>query len=280
MFLPTALLMVAATVSTSANPVRQVVNVHCQIPEIDFQEPAHTQKKQVAFTFDDGPDGERGETDLLLDQLKKLRLRATFFVCGDNWAHVATDAASQKTIRRIVAEGHELGNHTSHHYHLPSLTPAEVFNEFKTTQDVVLSAAVMHGAHKPLTLLRAPYGQPFEADAVNTSWVAPVVAQLGVHIGWNINSYDWACKDKTCVVENVVRALDAGQEGAILMHSNYRATTEAMPILAKILEERGFAVVTVEQLLLDKFGATSEVLHKRYLEKCVSSPLGAGKPQG
>lgn len=198
-------------------------------------------------------------------------MRATFFVCGDNWTRVASDLTSQKTIRRIEAEGHELGNHTSHHFHLPSLTPAEVFGEFVSTQEVVSSPAVLGSAHKALTLLRAPYGQPYEADAVNTTWVAPIVAQLGVHIGWNINSYDWACRDKKCVVNNVVRALDAGKEGAILMHSNYRATTEALPVLAKELEQRGYTIVTVEQLLIDKYGATSEVLHKRYLRQCAAA---------
>lgn len=55
---------------------------------------------------------------------------------------------------------------------------------------------LLQGAHKPLALLGDADGQPFEADAINTSWVAPIVAQLSVQIGWNINSENWACKDK------------------------------------------------------------------------------------
>jgi peptidoglycan/xylan/chitin deacetylase (PgdA/CDA1 family) len=263
-----AIALAAGTQPTAA-PGSYKAALHCQIPELDFQEPAHTKAKHIAFTFDDGPDGERGETDALLDQLKRLHTRATFFICGDNWVNISSDGAAQKTIRRIVADGHELGNHSSHHNHLPALTPAQVRDEYASTQAAVFSSAVLGHAEVPLTLLRAPFGQPYEADAVNKVWVAPILAQFGVHIGWNINSYDWACKDKMCVVDNVMRAIDAGQEGAILMHSNYRWTTEAMPILVERLKKRGYVIVTVEQLLIDKFGASSEILHKRYMQDCL-----------
>jgi peptidoglycan/xylan/chitin deacetylase (PgdA/CDA1 family) len=225
-------------------------------PEIGFQDKIIGAENDVALTFDDGPDGDHGMTDAVLAELKSLQVKAAFFVCGNNWVDLANNETAKKTIRRIVAEGHEIGNHTTHHRHLPALTNGQIEYELRATEDILRRPDLL-GPHANLTLLRAPYGQPFEADPVNVPRVASIFSKHGIHIGWNINSYDWACETSSCVVDNVLHAIDAGQRGSVLLHSNYKVTVEALPTIVHEIRARGLKFVGVEDLLQKKYGCHS-----------------------
>ena len=82
----------------------------------------------LRLTFDDGVSVW---TEQILDILLEYKRKATFFVIG---AHVAGRSA---TLKRIVAEGHRVGNHTFSHRRLTDLEPAEVHSEFRACQAVV-----------------------------------------------------------------------------------------------------------------------------------------------
>ena len=82
-------------VAASSVPVGQII-FSCTVPGT------------VALTFDDGP---YPFTGLILDKLRDAGFPATFFVNGDNWRYIFTDE-SQGYVRRIVAEGHQIGSHT------------------------------------------------------------------------------------------------------------------------------------------------------------------------
>ncbi|GAA3418594.1 polysaccharide deacetylase family protein [Streptosporangium vulgare] len=99
----------------------------------------------MALTFDDGPGAY---TESLLDILAGYRARATFFVVG---RMVLGDG--ENTLRRMVAEGHELGNHTWDHPQLPLLSQAAIREELGRTQWLVKQATGV-----TMILMRPPYG--------------------------------------------------------------------------------------------------------------------------
>ena len=103
----------------------------------------------VALRFDDGP---VPETNAILDALKQHNLRATFFVIG-------TQVEQHPDIaQRIIREGHELANHSWSHPPLADLTPAEVVQELKLTQDIVRRVTGFR-----MKLAGPPYGSTSDA---------------------------------------------------------------------------------------------------------------------
>src|SRR6202012_3447694 len=86
----------------------------------------------LAMTFDDGPSAEY--TPRLLDLLKARHLKATFFLIGQNVQ------AHPELVRRIIAEGHEVGNHTWDHPQLSKLSDERATDEIEKTQDAIRTA--------------------------------------------------------------------------------------------------------------------------------------------
>ena len=84
------------------------------------------------MTFDDGPSAEY--TPRLLDMLKARHIKATFFLVGKNVQ------AHPELVRRILAEGHEIGNHTRDHPQLSKLSDARATDEIEKTQDAIRAA--------------------------------------------------------------------------------------------------------------------------------------------
>jgi peptidoglycan/xylan/chitin deacetylase (PgdA/CDA1 family) len=99
----------------------------------------------IAMTFDDGPHPVL--TPRLLDVLKARGIRATFFLIGENAAEYPD------IVRRIAAEGHEIGNHTWNHPQLTKLNPAALREEINRT-----SSTIAEIIGKPLLVMRPPYG--------------------------------------------------------------------------------------------------------------------------
>jgi len=88
-----------------------------------------TKEKKIALTFDDGPNPEY--TPLLLTKLAEYRVSATFFLIGRNLKR------HPEIGRRIVQEGHEVGNHTYNHRSLPFLLKDQIINEIKLTHILI-----------------------------------------------------------------------------------------------------------------------------------------------
>jgi len=109
---------------------------------------------KIALTFDDGPDPRT--TPLILDTLREHDLKATFFVVGRRVAQ------NPGLLRRIVEEGHTIGNHTYYHADMSRLSPKEMRRELRSTQKAVDDAL---GHHHRMTLMRPPYGSPYLGGA-------------------------------------------------------------------------------------------------------------------
>ncbi|MEV4110508.1 polysaccharide deacetylase family protein [Nonomuraea sp. NPDC049695] len=179
--------------------------------------------KCVALTFDDGPGRY---TDTLLRHLAKYRARATFFVVGSN---VVT---YPRVLRRTVAAGHEIGNHTWSHPLLTRLPAARVRSQLARTDRAVKAVAgvVPH-------LVRPPYGA-FNR-AVRRQISRPIVL-------WNVDTLDWRYRNSATVARRALRSVRPGS--IILFHDIHRTTVGAMPRVLKSLAQRGYHFVTVTEL--------------------------------
>lgn len=102
-------------------------------------------ERMVALTFDDGPNPKT--TPMLLDILKKYNAKATFFILGQNIP------GNEEIVKRMVAEGHEVANHSWSHPNFKTLSPEQIKQEVEQTQ----SALEKITGRRP-TMIRPPYG--------------------------------------------------------------------------------------------------------------------------
>lgn len=186
----------------------------------------------VAMTYDDGPHPKN--TPRLLDMLRARNIKATFYVIGRN-----VDRYPQ-IARRIVAEGHEIGNHTYTHPKLTSLGDAQVRQEMQRTQDAIARATGV----RPRTM-RPPYG------ALTTRQRQLVFDQFNYPtIMWSVDPEDWR-RPGVAVVRS--RLVNRAHNGAILLaHDLHAPTVDAMPGTFDGLLRKGYQFVTVSQLLTQK----------------------------
>ncbi len=186
----------------------------------------------VAMTFDDGPHPKN--TPRLLDMLKARNIKATFYVIGSNvdrYPHI---------VRRMVAEGHEIGNHTYSHPKLTGLSDVRVRSELKKTDAAISRAAGV----RPRTM-RPPYG------ALYTRQRSLVFSEFGYPtVMWSIDPEDWRRPGPSVVAS---RILSKAHNGAfILAHDLHAPTVDAMPKTFDGLLSKGFRFVTVSQMLAQK----------------------------
>lgn len=233
--------------------------------EIEFDtQPSYLPSNFIALTFDDVPDWNH--TAEVLDVLQEKDLKTTFFINTYNWSDVANEIPMQALIQRMSDEGHTVGNHTARHQSLPSLAKTEIESEITTVENLVKK--ILGPASPPLTLLRAPYGEPYQnKDTASADYqkVSSVVSRHAVHIGWAIDALDYDCPegDADCAYNGVMDHVDEGAYGIVLMHGTYAATVGALPRLIDELRYRGYTLGTVEDVVEARYGKTSRQLLNR-----------------
>ncbi len=183
----------------------------------------------VALTFDDGP--HSSNTPRLLDILRARNVKATFYVIGKN-----VDLYPG-IVRRAVAEGHEIGNHTYTHPKLSSLSNERVMMEIRRTDEAIMRACGL----RPKTL-RPPYG------ALLQSQRQMIHASLGYPtIMWSVDPLDWKRPGASVVTSRIVNGTNNG--AIILAHDLHGSSVDAMPATIDTLLRKGYRFVTVSQLL-------------------------------
>ena len=186
----------------------------------------------IAMTFDDGPHPKN--TPRLLDMLRQRNIKATFYVIGKSVNQYPEIA------RRIVAEGHEIGNHTYNHPNLTKLSNAGVRKELNTTREAIIKATGV----KPRTM-RPPYGalRTSQREMIHSEYDYPTIL-------WDVDPLDWK-RPGTAVVKS--RILSGTKSGSIVLaHDLHSTTVDAMPTTLDALLAKGFRFVTVSQLLYMK----------------------------
>jgi chitooligosaccharide deacetylase NodB len=185
----------------------------------------------VALTFDDGPSSTY--TPQVLDVLAEHQVKATFCLVGSQARRFPA------LVRRIVAEGHALCNHSMNHDNLSTWTDEQIRADLTAATQAIQTAAP--GA--PVPYFRAPYG----------SWgrSATVAAKLGMaRLGWTVDPRDWSRPGVDAIVEAVHTQLRPG--GIVLMHDaggDRSQTVQALALLIPQLRDDGWTFTFPPTLL-------------------------------
>ncbi len=183
----------------------------------------------IAMTFDDGPHPKL--TPRLLDMLKERGLKATFFLIGQN------AAANPEIVQRIVAEGHELGNHSWDHKALNKMGADGVKMEIVQTNEAIQQAVGI----KPV-IMRPPYGatSPAISKRLNEEFGQKVIM-------WSVDPLDWKDRNASLVTDRILKNTAPG--AIILAHDIHQSTVDAMPATLDGLLSKGFKFATVSELI-------------------------------
>jgi cellulose synthase/poly-beta-1,6-N-acetylglucosamine synthase-like glycosyltransferase/peptidoglycan/xylan/chitin deacetylase (PgdA/CDA1 family) len=193
---------------------------------------------KIALTFDDGPDPTW--TPRVLDALKAAGVRATFFVIGEN------AQARPELVRRALAEGHLIGNHTFTHPDLSQASPLRERLELNATARLL---EWISGAHP--VLFRPPYHSDQSLDEPAVAQAIARASALGYWtLGHDLDPEDFAQKDGREIAR---RVLERAKDGTVvLLHDgggDRSATVAAIPLIAAGLRQQGIALVSVDELL-------------------------------
>jgi cellulose synthase/poly-beta-1,6-N-acetylglucosamine synthase-like glycosyltransferase/peptidoglycan/xylan/chitin deacetylase (PgdA/CDA1 family)/spore germination protein YaaH len=193
---------------------------------------------EVALTFDDGPDPEW--TPKILDILKAARVKAVFFLVGVNAERYPN------LVRRILDEGHEIGNHTYYHPNLALCWPEHVRLELNATQ-LLIQTLTGRGT----TLFRPPYAadtQPARLADLMPLQIAQDQNYLVVLE--NIDPQDWAKPGADVILQRIKQQRHDGN--IILLHDaggDRSQTVEALPRIIEYLQARNDTIVPLSKLL-------------------------------
>lgn len=192
-----------------------------------------TSSPVVALTFDDGP--APGYTEEILEILRSEGVRATFFVTGQALEDHMVEAS------RIVAAGHELGNHSFSHARMIGRSLAFVREEVERTDALIRATGYEGDVH-----FRPPYGKRFVVLPCYLSATGRVTIFMDVEP----ESYPEIAGDTGRIVEHV---LSEARPGSIVllhvMNESRAATVRAVPEIVRSLRGRGYRFVTVSELL-------------------------------
>lgn len=181
--------------------------------------------KYVALTFDDGP--KEGTTDRLLDGLKERGASATFFVVGEQ-AEKYPDL-----VKRMQAEGHQVGNHTWSHVRLEGAKTEVIKQEIGKTESLLEDLLGGEGYW-----LRPPYG--LITPGTEKLITVPMVK-------WSVDPRDWESRNTEKVVQAILK--DVKPNSIILLHDIYPTSVDAALRIVDELQAQGYWFVTVEELL-------------------------------
>jgi len=226
------------------NPDGQIADVRfTRLPSFYTIERTGYRPGLVALTFDDGPDANW--TPKILDVLKREHVPATFFIIGEN------ALTNRGLLDRLLAEGHEVGNHTYTHPNLGMATEQETQLELNATQRL-FQAFTGHS----LRLFRAPYfgdAEPTTADEILPAYVAQKAGYLSV--GLHVDPGDWKRPGVDKIVSETIGQVEASspeRSGQIvLLHDaggDRAQTVAALPQIIEALRAKGYRFVRVSDL--------------------------------
>ena len=191
---------------------------------------------EIALTFDDGPN--EPFTSKILDILKERGVGATFFVLGQNAEKYP------ETLKRIAAEGHEIGNHTWSHEVLPLKLPGEIGEEIERTGSVIEKASGVRPR-----FFRAPHGW-------RNPWVDRTVRAKGlIPVAWTLGVWD---TDRPGAALIAQRTIEGAENGCVLLLHDGRGTedradssqlAEALPAIVDSLRGRGYRFVSLSRMM-------------------------------
>ena len=182
-------------------------------------------KKLIAFTFDDGP--SYIGTNKLLDNLDKYNARVTFFVLGSRVENY------KDTLTKAYKMGNTIGNHTYSHSNLLKLDNYSVMAEIKKTNETIKNITGSETIY-----LRPPYGN-INSDIKNISNMYTIL--------WDLDTEDWKNKDKDRIADYIVS--NAHDGSIVLLHDLYETSVDGALLAMERLEKEGYAFVTIDEMI-------------------------------
>lgn len=245
-----AVFFFALTLSAASAPEARVVDGGVIMDQ-------HMRENLCALTFDDGPSPN---TPHLLDMLSEYGIPATFFLLGKQAERYPA------LVQRILAEGHEVGNHSYSHPNLRLLSPANKANEIARTDAILRSL----GANP--SFLRPPYG-----SYDNHTVAAAEELGLGIML-WSLDSRDWKSLPANYAVLRSTRGTVYGPgalRGVFLFHDTHKRTVEDLPRIISDLRAGGCQrFVTVSDYLDGLLDPEPGVLMTRRAQPDSLDPTG------
>lgn len=187
-------------------------------------------RRWIALTFDDGP--HPYHTPVLLKTLRRLKVRATFFVVGKN-----VDGYPD-LVRQMEQDGHEVENHTYNHLRLSQMPLGVVQQEIEAGAAAIWRAT----GHVP-RFVRPPGGM--------TNHVVRQITQFDgyVTVLWTIDPADYERPDVKTLRQRLFLNVRPGS--IILLHEKVPQTVEVLPEFVREMRRRGYEFVTVEEMWKD-----------------------------
>lgn len=170
----------------------------------------------------------------MLDELNKKGAKATFFVTG-SWAQ-----KNPEVLKSIFAQGHSIQNHGYKHLHFAALSPAQTAAEIRKAEEVVFNII----GHRT-SFFASPYGEQ------NRQIIQGVKSINYDLIMWTVDTIDWQKPSPDVIVKRVMNKVQ--NDSIILMHPT-EPTIKALPTLIQRLEEAGFQMLPIEQIVVQRPG--------------------------
>ena len=203
-----------------------------QLKQYDAAYLGNGEEKVLYLTFDAGY--ENGFTGAILDSLKKHEAKASFFLVG---GYIQKNA---DLVRRMVREGHTVGNHTMHHKNMSQIAEPAVFRS--ELEDVEVLYREVTGQELP-KFYRPPQGVYSEENL-------KMAKELGYKtVFWSLAYVDWNNDSQPTREEAFAKLLPRTHNGAVvLLHATSRTNAEILDELLTKWEEQGYRFGTMEEL--------------------------------
>ena len=186
-----------------------------------------TTEPVIYLTFDAGY--ENGYTAQILDTLAAHDVHAAFFLVGNYLEK------EPELVRRMVSEGHTVGNHTYHHVQMPREGALICGTELDMTNQLIREIT----GETP-EIMRPPFGQ----------WSRSLEEQIEmIPVSWDVDPLDWETPDAGIVANRILSDVENGD--IILLHDSYATSVEAALRVIDVLQAEGMEFVAAEDLLFD-----------------------------
>lgn len=190
-----------------------------------------TTEKKIALSFDAAWGADDFEN--IMQILDKHNVKVTFFMTG-GWVE-----ANPECVKELVERGHDLGNHSEHHYDMTTISKDEKISEIVS----------VHNKVKELTgyemfLFRPPFGA-YDNEVINT-----IYKNNYYPIQWSVDSLDWKDYGADSIINTVCNHKQLGPGAIILCHNGAKYTVQALDTMLTNLEEQGYQFVPISELIM------------------------------